>query len=89
MRPLVIDDCFFGCLQLIWLVLDDTERTLEYYTGDRYHGVVFRGLPKDKRLMLAVSNGWQGTARYNLVGQLRARHREGWRDATLVSRGAR
>jgi hypothetical protein len=67
--------------QLVWLVLDDTACTLEYFSADRNHGVVFRGLPKDKRLMVAVSNGWQGAARYNLVGQLRGKHGQGWREA--------
>jgi hypothetical protein len=74
---------FIRSPQLVWLVLDDAECTLEYFSADRNHGVVFRGLPKDKRLMAAVSNGWQGTARYNLVGQLRGKHGEGWREATL------
>ena len=56
--------------QVVGLVLDEAARTLEYWVDRVYQGVVFTGIPEGD-VRFAVSNGWEGSSAFALLGQCR------------------
>ena len=56
--------------QVIGLVFDGGARTLEYWVDRVYQGVVFSGIPAGA-VRFAVSNGWEGSSAFAVLGQCR------------------
>jgi len=54
--------------QVVGLVYDETAATLEYWLDGKYQGCVFSNLPRGE-MRFAVSNGWEGTSAFALIGQ--------------------
>lgn len=56
--------------QVVGLVLDEKHRTLEYWVDRVYQGIVFSQLPPGE-VRFAVSNGWEGSSAFAILGQCR------------------